>query len=379
MRVGSTGGSVMVVLFRFLIGLVVCIGVSSWDDWYTDAIGSGGKGSRGSQRGGNRLIVPYVCVRKPDHQKGITQMQTQADIRAAVTNKIVAALQSGAVPFWRQTWTKSEHSGPPTSAVSGKPYSGVNWLLLSLMGHQSKWWATYNGWKSLGGQVRRGEKGVTGILYKPVTKKKVNEDGEEEESRYGFLKTFALFHLSQVDGDLSKFRDTKKPDTSTTFVDFGPAEEAFAATGADVRFGGDRAFYSPSEDYIQLPPKSSFSEDAKGYYSVLAHESVHWSGHESRLNRLSKFARFGDEAYAVEELVAELGAAFLSTELGVPQSDNLENVTSYLKHWLTVLQRDHAAIFTVASAASKAADFILAFSRPKVEEVEEAGSVLVAA
>jgi len=112
-----------------------------------------------------------------------------------------------------------------------------------------------------------------------------------------------------------------------------------------------------------LPPKGSFQK-AHEYYGVLAHETVHWSGHESRLNRLSKFARFGDEAYAVEELVAELSAAFLLTELSVPQSDDLSNVTAYLGHWLKVLQRDHSAIFTAASAASKAADYLLAFSRP---------------
>jgi antirestriction protein ArdC len=306
-------------------------------------------------------------------------MLTQSEIRANVTNKIVAALQSGAVPFWRQTWAKSEHSGAPTSAVSGKPYQGINRVLLSLLGHQSKWFATYAGWQSLGGQVRRGERGTAAILYKPVTKKKVNDEGEEEESRFALLKTFTLFHLSQVDGDLKQFRDTPRPDTVTPFDDYGPAEEAFAATGADVRFAGSRAYFSPTGDYIQLPPKASFQK-ANEFYSVLAHESVHWSGHESRLNRLSKFARFGDEAYAVEELVAELGAAFLLTELGVPQSDDLSNVTAYLGHWLKVLQRDHSAIFTAASAASKAADFILDFSRPK-EEVDkaEAGGVLVAA
>lgn len=262
--------------------------------------------------------------------------------------------------------------------MSGKPYSGVNWLLLKLMGHQSKWWATYNGWKSLGGQVRRGEKGVTGVIFKPVTKTKINDGGEEEKTGYGFLKTFNLFHLSQVDGDLKLFRDSARSNFGTPFVDYGPAEEAFAATGADVRFLGSRAFYSPNEDYIQLPPKASFQK-AHEFYGVLAHESVHWSGNEKRLNRLSRFARFGDEAYAVEELVAELAAAYLLTELGVPQSDDLSNVTAYLGHWLKVLQRDHSAIFTAASAASKATDFILSFSRPKEEEESDAGSELVAA
>jgi antirestriction protein ArdC len=263
--------------------------------------------------------------------------------------------------------------------VSGKPYRGINFVLLSLLGHQSKWFATYNGWQSLGGQVRRGERGTTAILYKPVTKKKVNDDGDEETSSFALMKTFTLFHISQVDGELTQFRDTARPSTEPTFEDYGPAEEAFAATGAEVRTGG-RAFYSPSDDFIQMPPKSSF-EKAHEYYGVLAHESLHWSGHESRLNRLSKFARFGDEAYAVEELVAELGAAFMLNDLGVPQSEDLSNVTAYLGHWLKVLQRDHSAIFTAASAASKAADYLLSFSRPQevVSVGEEADAMTVAA
>ena len=291
-------------------------------------------------------------------------MLSQSEIRANVTNKIVAALKSGSVPFWRQTWAKSEHSGPPTNAVSGKPYRGANWLLLSLAGHSSKWWATYNQWQSLGGQVRRGERGTTAILYKPVTKKTINDDGEEKVSSFPLLRSFTVFHSSQVDGDLGQFRDNKKPDTGEMFVDYGPAEEVFSSTGADVRFAGDRAFYSPGGDFIQLPPRESFSK-AHEFYSVLAHEFSHWTGHKSRLNRLSKFARFGNEAYALEELVAELGAAYLSNELGVPQSDDLSNVTAYLGHWLNVLQRDHSAIFTAASAASAAVDHILAYSRPQ--------------
>lgn len=307
---------------------------------------------------------------------GITAMLSQSAIREDVTNRVVAALQSGAVPFWRQTWTKSENSGTPTSAVSGKPYRGINRILLSLLGHESKWFATYAGWRSLGGQVRRGERGVTAILYKPVTKKKVNDDGEEEQSSFAFMKTFSLFHISQVDGDLSRFRDTKKPDSEPTFVDYGPAEDVFAATGADVRFGGGRAFYSPSGDFIQMPPKSAFQQ-AHEYYGVLAHETVHWSGHESRLNRLKRFARFGDESYAVEELVAELGAAFLVNEIGLPQSDDLSNVVNYVSHWVRILQRNHTAIFSVAASSSAAVDHILEYSRPQEESVDESQEAMV--
>ena len=302
-------------------------------------------------------------------------MQTQSAIREEVTNRVVAALQSGSVPFWRKTWTTSKNSGLPSSAVSGKPYRGINTILLSLLGHESKWFSTYAGWKSLGGQVRLGERGVKAILYKPVTK--INDQGEEEVTRFGFMKTFSLFHVSQIDGDLSRFRDSDKPNSEPTFVDFAPAEAVFNATGADVRFGGDRAYFSPCQDYIQMPPKTSFSKgSSQEFYSLLAHEFIHWSGHESRLNRLNKFARFGNQAYAMEELTAELGAAFLANEIGLPHSDDLSNVTAYLSSWLNVLQRDHTAIFSVAAASSVAVDHILEYSRPKENSDVEAEAVM---
>lgn len=303
-------------------------------------------------------------------------MLTQSAIREEVTNRIVAALESGDVPFWRRGWTKSQHSGPPTNAVSRKPYQGINRVLLSLMGHDSKWWATYKQWQSVRGQVRRNEKSVMGIIYKPIKKESIAEDGEVETSSFALLKTFNLFHISQIEGDLDQFRDAPATEIESTFVDYGPAEEAFRLTGAEVRFGGSRAYYSPSEDIIQLPQKSSFEQSQ--YYSVLAHEISHWTGHESRLNRLEKFSRFGSESYAVEELVAELGSAYLCTELGVPQSDDLSNVISYLDNWLKVLKRDHSAIFSVASAASKAADFVMSFSRPAETEESESETEAVA-
>lgn len=294
-------------------------------------------------------------------------MQSQSEIREYVTHRIVAALQSGVVPFWRRSWTKSKNSGPPSNVVSGKPYQGINRVLLSLMGRDSKWWATYNQWKSLGGQVRRGEKSTTGILYKPVTKTSVNEFGAEETSSYGLLRTFSLFHISQINGDLDQYRDTQAPNAEPNFVDYGPAEEVFAATRADLRIGGDRAFYSPSGDFIQLPPKTSFGH-AHEYYSVQAHETVHWTGHERRLNRLNKFARFGSELYAVEELVAELGSAYLLSELGLPQSDDLSNTVSYLDHWIRVLKQNHSAIFSVSAAASASVDHILSYGRSNEEQ-----------
>jgi len=302
-------------------------------------------------------------------------MKSQSEIRQSVTTRIVEALKSGAVPFWRKPWSDGNQSGFPTNAATGRRYRGINLLLLSLAGHDSKWWATYNQWKSVGGQVRRGEKGSTIILYKPVRKAEINDDGDEEITSFSFLTTFTVFHISQVDGDLKKYRDVPQTESEMTFEDFPPAEEIFSATGADIRFGGDRAFYSPSEDYIQMPQKEAFAKSHE-FYNVLAHEITHWTGNEKRLNRLDRFARFGNEAYALEELVAELGSAFLSAELGVPQSDDLSNVTAYLGSWLKVLERDPTAIFSASSAASAAVDYVLSFSREK-EEVEEVGAVAV--
>lgn len=303
-------------------------------------------------------------------------MSFQTTLREQVTNKIVAALRSGDVPFWRKPWTLGRNAGFPTNILSGKNYQGINALLLSIAamekGFESKWWATYPQFQSLGGHVRRGEKGTTIILYKPVRRTMTNDQGEEEIESFPIMRSWTVFNVAQVDGDdLDKYRETVRPNTESRFVDCAPAEDVFAATGAEIRHAGGGAFYSKDEDYIQMPPKEAF-EISHEYYGVLAHETCHWSGHPSRLNRLDKLTRFGSESYAMEELVAELGSAYLSAEIGIPQSDDLSNVTSYLAHWLRVLERDHFAIFTAASAASKAVDFILSFSRQNqnTEEVD---------
>jgi antirestriction protein ArdC len=180
-----------------------------------------------------------------------------------------------------------------------------------------------------------------------------------------------------VDGNLDQYRASASS-TEPRFVDYEPAEKVVAATGADIRHGGDRAFYSPAGDYIQLPPREAFSK-AHEFYGVASHELIHWSGAVHHLNRLNRLARFGDESYAVEELIAELGRAFLLAELGIPQSDDLTNVMAYLAHWLKVLERDHTAIFTATSASTKAVDFILGFSQPKAESEDESEAVVQAA
>lgn len=302
--------------------------------------------------------------------KEATIMLSQTEIREKVTNQIIKALQSDPIPFWRKPWSKNTNTGYPTNAVSRKPYRGINNLILSLKNYDSKWFATYNQWQSLGCQVRKGEKGIPIILFKPIHKVIINNNGEEEIQSFLLLRMWSVFHISQVNGDKTPFQITT-PHTKHHFMNYQPAEQTIAATKANIYYDGKLPFYSPKYDFIQMPPKESFQEIHE-FYGTLTHELIHWTGHQSRLNRLNKLARFGNESYAIEELIAELGSSFLLAELHIPQSNDLRNVTAYLAHWLKILKQDHTAIFTAASAASKAADFILSFSQPQeITETKE--------
>jgi antirestriction protein ArdC len=292
-------------------------------------------------------------------------MASQAEIRAKVTNQIVEALRQGVLP-WRKPWSPLANTGFPMNAVSGRHYRGINPLLLQLAaderGYRSRYWATYRQWASLGGQVGKrpanvlaGEWGTRIILWKPVTKVEADDNGDEHERTFPLLREYTVFNAEQVDGEaVERFR--VHPPTDTAAIDFGPAEEVIAATGADIRHvAGDRAAYAPPPlDYVQLPLKSQFDGPA-AYYDSAFHELTHWS--ESRLGWTG--------SYALGELRAELGAAYLAAAVGVPQADgrSLENAAAYLDHWVGAMQADHRLIFQVSGAAGKACDFILSFSR----------------
>jgi antirestriction protein ArdC len=222
--------------------------------------------------------------------------------------------------------------------------------------------------------VPPGEWGNRVVFFKPVEKVKKNEDGDEEQDRWLVLREYCVFNAEQCEGPGIEKLLAQPGTARQRFIDYRPAEEVIAATKADIRFGGGRPFYSPQGDFIQLPPKETFVAPHE-FYAVKAHECCHWTGHRSRLNRLDKLARFGDESYAVEELVAELGSAFLMAELGIPQSDDLSNVTAYLADWLRVLEGNHSAVFTASAAASRAVEYIWSFSRPAATE-PEAGEAL---
>ncbi len=302
-------------------------------------------------------------------------MQSQSQIHEQITHQIIEALTSGSLPPWRQPWLSHHNAGFPTNVVSKRRYSGVNPLLMQMAaqrhGLRSKFWATFKQWQSLGGMVKRrpadvrpGEWGTSIVFWKPVTKTEVDpKTGDEEEITFGFLKNYTVFNADQVDGDFDHLRVADIV-TNNDFIDFKPAERAIEATEADIRFGGDAAFYRRPNldgdgDFIQMPPKHSFSPPSE-YYATALHELMHWS--ECRLGWSGN--------YSEGELRAEIAACYAITELGVPQSEDLSNHHAYLDHWLGHLERDARYIFAACTAASKAAEFVLSFSRVH-EPVEE--------
>lgn len=306
-------------------------------------------------------------------------MKSQSQIRESITNQIVEHLQGGKVAPWRRPWSLDRNAGSPANVVSKKSYRGINPLLLEIAamrhGLQSKWWATFNQWKDLGGSVKRrpenvqpGEFGTTIVFWRPVTKKERDANGDEREETYFLLKTYTVFCIDQVEGDhLDHLRvGHGQLEPSEVEERFEKADRAIDATGADIRHGGNKAFYNPQQDFIALPHKQQFA--LPEYYETAFHELTHWTEHQSRLNWDRSKA---ENSYALGELIAELGGCFLASELGLPTAERLENHVSYLKTWLKNMQDDPRFIFKAAAQAAKAADFILAFSREPVEEPEE--------
>lgn len=273
-----------------------------------------------------------------------------------ITREIIESIESGmASGKWEMPWRKM--AGMPSNAATGNNYSGGNVLVLwatgSLKGYGSSVWATYKQWEGIGAQVRKGEKSTS--LVKWVSKP-CAEHGKVRRSNCVKCKFFpvgfSVFNADQVDGWTPPVSDVPVLSDDERIT----AAEAFlTATGATIKHGGDRAYYASVQDYIGMPTFGQFV-DAASYYSTLAHESVHWTGHESRLARTFG-KRFGDEAYAAEELVAELGAAFLCAELGISNAPR-EDHALYLSHWLTILRGDSRALFEAASKASKAVEHL---------------------
>lgn len=286
--------------------------------------------------------------------------QPRRDLHAEITNQLIAAIEADpgkpSLPWRRQGGALHI----PVNALTGNAYRGINivslWVAAASRGYATPLWGTYRQWAEKGAQVRRGEKSALVVFYKEYEATPDPDDANDNGTRR-VARASHVFNADQVEG----FQLPTIP------VSLGPIErlaraDAFvSATGATIRHGGESAFFAPATDHIQMPDEGLFTGTqtmtrTEGYYSTLVHELVHWSGAKRRLDR-DMGKRFGDNTYAAEELVAEIGAAFLCAELGITQ-DLRPDHAQYLANWLTLFKADDRAIFAAAARASEAAAYL---------------------
>ena len=276
-----------------------------------------------------------------------------------ITAAICTAIADGTQAY-RMPWHNGAGIGLPLNAISGRHYRGINTLLLwaeaTRAGYGSGRWATYRQWAAAGAQVRKGERATLVLLWKAVRGREDNggeDDGAGQERR--LARAFLVFNIDQVDGYVTRELEALLPGQRLR-----QADAFFAAIPATIRFDGERACYDPRLDEVAMPSFERF-RTPQAFYSVLAHELTHWSGASSRLAR-DLTGRFGSDAYAMEELIAELGAAFIGGHLCIgcePRTDH----APYIATWLRVLGNDARAIIIAASKAQAAADYLIAFSK----------------
>lgn len=307
---------------------------------------------------------PKTKRRAPKKEKTRAKRpRNRTDLYQSVTDSIISQLEAGRVP-WVQPWGRPDTASPlgmPSNADTGNQYTGINILLLWAAAidtqRTTQIWLTYKQAQKLGAQVRKGETGTT-VCYADtfipkMEKMRAQETGDDPQA-IGFLKRYTVFNADQCEGLDPSFFEGVIPLPEREAVPI--AESLITATGADFRTGGDRAFYSPSDDFIQVPHQSAYFEQIN-YYRTCFHELGHWTGHKSRLDRNLKGHK-GTKLYAKEELCAELSAAFICAHLGIVPT---VRHADYIGSWLRVLKDDKRFVFKAASLASKAADYILKF------------------
>jgi antirestriction protein ArdC len=269
-----------------------------------------------------------------------------------ITDQVLELLEQGTVP-WHKPWSGG---GVPTNLVSKKPYRGINPFLLACRGFASPYWLSFKQAQKLGGKVIKGSKSSIVIFWRWLEKE---DKATGKKSRFPLLRYYRVFNVDQVEGiDESKIPQlAEKYDNDP--IDAAEAVVSGFAGGPPVSYSGDRAFYAPAQDKVNIPGMSSF-ESAEGFYCTLFHELVHSTGHADRLNRegVTNLAFFGSHEYSKEELVAEFGAAFLSGHCGI-ESTTIENSAAYIHSWAKKLKSDPKLIVQAAAQAQKAADHIL--------------------
>lgn len=298
-------------------------------------------------------------------KKGRAKASDAVDVYQRVTDRLLSALETCGP--WERPWLGvGGSSSMPVNVATGRQYRGSNivmlWMAAMEHGYSRNVWGTFKQWQEQGASVRKGEKGTPVIWFSMLERKSEQQgEGEDETTRFPCARCSWVFNADQVDGYAAP-----TVETAPTGPAFDPCEQAEAlmlASGAKVSHAGVQAFYRPGTDEIVLPPRELFvatstASAGEGYYGTALHELVHWSGAKHRLDR-DLSGRFGSNAYAAEELIAELGSAFLCASLGVslePRADH----AAYLKAWASLLRDDKKAFVTAAAKASQASDYLLA-------------------
>jgi len=290
-----------------------------------------------------------------------TTDHVKIDIYGRITNRIIEQLEAGTRP-WLKPWNAEHAAGRISRPLrhNGQPYSGINivalWMTAETSAFGSPFWLTFKQALQVGGHVKKGEHGSQVVYASTFKKHETDDKGEEIDQEIPFLKTYTVFSADQCEGLPQHFYQLADPPKER--LERIEAVDRFVAHAkAEVRYGGNQAYYTLAGDRIQMPPFETF-RDAESHTATLIHELTHWTRHPLRLNR-EDFGRkrWGDAGYAMEELVAELGSAFLCADLSITPEVR-EDHASYIEHWLEVLKNDKRAIFTAASHASKAVDYL---------------------
>jgi antirestriction protein ArdC len=305
----------------------------------------------------------------------------KTDLYQSVTDQIVASLEQGVRP-WMKPWNAEHAAGRITRPLrsNGIPYQGINVLVLwsesVAKGYSAPIWMTFRQALELNAHVRKGERGST-VVYastvtrsgtKPAPAQAGEETGEDRQETIPFLKSYTVFNVEQIEGLPAHFHAVAEQRLDPV-QRIERSEAFFAGTKADIRHGGNRAYYNIESDFVQMPPFEAF-RDAESYYAALAHECTHWTRAKSRLDRDLGRKRWGDAGYAMEELVAELGSAFLCADLDLTPEIR-EDHAAYIASWLEVLKNDKRAIFSAAAHAQKAADYL---TRLQAKDSEQAAA-----
>lgn len=304
-----------------------------------------------------------------------TSTTPRADVYASITAKIVADLEQGIRP-WFKPWNAEHAAGKITRPLrhNGIPYKGINvvmlWSASVAQGYACPLWLTFKQAQALGGRVRKGETGELVVYADRITRTETADNGQEVEREIPFLKGYTVFNAEQCEGLPAQYQGRPEAPALPATARLAHADAFFSQTGANIRHGGTRAYYAEGSDHVQMPPFETF-RDAESHAATLAHELIHWTKHPSRLARDFGRVRFGDESYAKEELVAELGSAFLAADLGLTP-DVQPDHAAYIGTWLKALKDDRKLIFMAASHAQRAADYLHSLQPSQAEPLEQA-------